>query len=99
MLLKWLKKAQNIIDLGGESTRPGHSYVDADEELRRVIPVIKKLKEELDTPISVDTYKAKVADESLKLGVEMINDVWGLTKDKDMASVIAKHNAYVCYNA
>ena len=71
-------------------------YVDIDEELRRVIPVIKKLKEELDTPISVDTYKAKVADESLKLGVEMINDVWGLTKDKDMASVIAKHNAYVC---
>ena len=50
----------------------------------------------LDTPISVDTYKAKVADESLKLGVEMINDVWGLRKDKDMASVIAKHNAHVC---
>ena len=86
----------DIIDLGGESTRPGHKYVDADEELRRVIPVIKKLKEELDTPISVDTYKAKVADESLKLGVEMINDVWGLRKDKDMASVIAKYDAYVC---
>ena len=91
-----IKEGADIIDLGGESTRPGHNYVDADEELRRVIPVIKKLKEELDTPISVDTYKAKVADESLKLGVEMINDVWGLTKDKDMASVIAKHNAYVC---
>ena len=91
----------DMIDLGGESTRPGHiyvdvDYVDVDEELKRVIPVVKKLKEELDTPISVDTYKAKVADESLKLGVEMINDVWGLTKDKDMASVIAKHNAYVC---
>ena len=94
--IKMVEEGADIIDLGGESTRPGHSYVDADEELRRVIPVIKKLKEELDTPISVDTYKAKVADESLKLGVEMINDVWGLTKDKDMASVIAKHNAYVC---
>ena len=94
--IKMVEEGADIIDLGGESTRPGHSYVDADEELRRVIPVIKKLKEELDTPISVDTYKAKVADESLKLGVEMINDVWGLTKDKDMASVIAKYNAYVC---
>ena len=89
--IKMVEEGADIIDLGGESTRQGHSYVDADEELRRVIPVIKKLKEELDTPISVDTYKAKVADESLKLGVEMINDVWGLTKDKDMASVIAKH--------
>ena len=96
--IKMVEEGADIIDLGGESTRPGHSYVDADEELRRVIPVVKKLKEELDTPISVDTYKAKVADESLKLGVEMINDVWGLTKDKDMASVIAKHNAYVCIN-
>ena len=91
-----INEGADIIDLGGESTRPGHNYVDADEELRRVIPVIKKLKEELDTPISVDTYKAKVADESLKLGVEMINDVWGLRKDKDMAQVIAKHDAHVC---
>ena len=91
-----INEGADIIDLGGESTRPGHNYVDADEELRRVIPVIKKLKEELDTPISVDTYKAKVADESLKLGVEMINDVWGLRKDKDMAQVIAKYDAHVC---
>ena len=63
--IKMVEEGADIIDLGGESTRPGHSYVDADEELRRVIPVIKKFKEELDTPISVDTYKAKVADESL----------------------------------
>ena len=91
-----VEEGADIIDLGGESTRPGHSYVEVDEELKRVIPVIKKLKEQLDIPISVDTYKAKVADESLKLGVEMINDIWGLQKDKDMASVIAKHNAYIC---
>ena len=80
-----VKEGADIIDLGGESTRPGHiyvdvDYVDVDEELKRVIPVVKKLKEELDTPISVDTYKAKVADESLKLGAEMINDIWGLRK-------------------
>ena len=93
---KMVEEGADIIDLGGESTRPGHNYVDVDEELKRVIPVIKKLKKELDIPISVDTYKAKVADESLKLGVEMINDVWGLRKDNNMATVIAKHNAYVC---
>jgi len=91
-----IKEGADIIDLGGESTRPGHEYVDADEELRRIIPVIKKLKSELDIPISVDTYKAKVAEESLKLGVEMINDIWGLRNDKNMANVIAKYNAYVC---
>lgn len=91
-----ISEGVDIIDLGGESTRPGHNYVDADEELKRVIPVIKRLKKEIDIPISIDTYKAKVADESLKLGVEMINDVWGLRKDKDMATIIAKHNAYVC---
>lgn len=86
----------DIIDLGGESTRPGHSYVDSDEELRRVIPVIKKLKQELDIPISIDTYKADVAEEALKLGVTMVNDVWGLRKDKNMASVIGKYDAEVC---
>lgn len=93
---KMINEGADIIDLGGESTRPGHTYVDADEELRRILPVIKKLKEEINTPISVDTYKSKVAEESLKLGVEMINDIWGLQKDKDMANVIAKYDAYVC---
>ncbi len=91
-----IKQGADIIDLGGESTRPGHNYVDAKEELKRIIPVIKKLKEEIDIPISVDTYKADVADASLELGVEMINDVWGLRKDENMANIIAKHDAYVC---
>ena len=86
----------DIIDLGGESTRPGHTYVDSQEEKRRILPVIKKLKEEIQVPISVDTYKADVAEASLELGVEMINDIWGLTKDKNMANVIAKYDAYVC---
>ena len=93
---KMISEGADIIDLGAESTRPGHTYVDVDEELKRIIPVIKKLKEEINTPISVDTYKSKVAQESLKLGVEMINDIWGLQKDNDMANVIAKYNAYVC---
>lgn len=86
----------DIIDIGGESTRPGHKYVEADEEIQRVIPVIKELKKEINVPISIDTYKSKVAEEALKLGVEMINDIWGLKKDKDMAKIVAKYDAHVC---
>ncbi|MBS6507281.1 MAG: dihydropteroate synthase [Paraclostridium bifermentans] len=86
----------DIIDLGGESTRPGHQIVDAEEELRRVLPVVKELKKQLNVKVSVDTYKSIVAEETLKLGADMINDVWGLRKDPNMASVIAKHDAHVC---
>lgn len=91
-----VESGADIVDLGGESTRPGHKYVDAKEESSRILPVIKRLKEEINVPISVDTYKSEVAEAALNLGVEMINDVWGLRKDKNMAKTIAKHNAYVC---
>ena len=90
-----IESGADIIDLGGESTRPGHKPVDSDEELRRVLPVVKELKK-LNINISVDTYKSIVAEEALKLGANMINDIWGLRKDPLMASVIAKYNAYVC---
>ncbi|MGM9532478.1 dihydropteroate synthase [Intestinibacter sp.] len=86
----------DMIDLGGESTRPGHKFVSAEEEISRIVPVIKRLKEEINVPISIDTYKSEVAEEALKLGVEMINDVWGLTYDGKMADVVAKYDAEVC---
>ena len=86
----------DIIDLGGESTRPGHKFVSAQEEIKRIVPVISRLKEEINVPISVDTYKSEVAKEALELGVDMINDVWGLTYDEDMAEVIGKYDASVC---
>ena len=91
-----LKDGADIIDVGGESSRPGHTKISVDEELKRIIPVIKHLKENLDVKISIDTYKYEVARECLKLGVFMINDIWGLTKSEEMAKLIAKHNAYVC---
>ena len=91
-----IEEGADIIDLGGESTRPGHKFVSADEEIKRIVPVIKKLKEEINVPISIDTYKAEVAEEVLKLGVDMINDVWGLTYDENMAEVIGKYDAHVC---
>lgn len=91
-----VEEGADMIDVGGESTRPGHTYVDSEEEIKRVVPVIKALKKEISVPMSIDTYKANVAEEALKLGVEMVNDVWGLRKDKDMAKVVAKYDAEVC---
>ena len=86
----------DMIDLGGESTRPGHKFVSAEEEISRIVTVIKRLKEEINVPISIDTYKSEVAEEALKLGVDMVNDVWGLTYDGKMADVVAKYDGEVC---
>ncbi|WZL72896.1 dihydropteroate synthase [Clostridiaceae bacterium 35-E11] len=82
----------HIIDIGGESTRPGSIEVSADEEIQRVLPVVERLIKEINVPISVDTSKAIVAEKVLQAGAHMINDVWGLQKDPDMAQVIAKYN-------
>lgn len=86
----------DIIDIGGESTRPNHEPVSLEEELNRVIPIIKAIRKELDVPISIDTYKAKVAEEAILAGANLINDVWGFKKDKEMASVAAKYNVACC---
>jgi dihydropteroate synthase len=85
----------DIIDVGGESTRPGYKEVDALEEINRVVPVIEKLSKELEIPISVDTSKAIVAEKALKAGAHIVNDVWGLQKDSKMADVIAQKGAGV----
>lgn len=82
----------DIIDIGGESTRPGSSEVDAVEELKRVLPIVKSLVKEIEAPISVDTYKAEVAEQVLKAGAHIINDVWGLQRDPDIAGVVAKYD-------
>lgn len=86
----------DILDIGGESTRPGSVPVTIDEELERVLPVIKAIRAEIpDIPISVDTYRAKVADEALGAGANWVNDVWGLRMDPEMAPVVATHNCPV----
>lgn len=87
-----IEDGADIIDIGGESTRPGSSYVSADEEIRRVMPIIKELSKETDTPISIDTYKAEVADEAIKAGAQIINDISGLQADNEMARVAAENN-------
>lgn len=83
----------DFIDVGGESTRPGSDRVSTDEECERILPVIKQLSETLKIPISVDTYKHEVAEEALKAGAEIINDISGLNFDSKMADTISNHNA------
>ena len=93
---KLIKEAVDIIDIGGESTRPNHTPVTEEEEIRRVIPIIKAIREKYDIPLSIDTYEGKVAEEAIKAGVNLINDVWGLKKDSYMAKVAGKYNIPCC---
>lgn len=85
----------DILDIGGESTRPGADIVDLDTELKRVIPVVNALSLEFNVPISIDTYKHLVAQAALEAGAEMVNDVWGLNADPEMAPTIAKYGVPV----
>ncbi|WP_018043610.1 dihydropteroate synthase [Methylobacterium sp. 88A] len=84
-----------LIDIGGESTRPGHTPVSAEEEQARILPVIRDLAPRLAVPISVDTYKASTADAALAAGARIVNDVWGLQREPDIARVAAAHGAPV----
>lgn len=92
---RFIEAGADIVDVGGESTRPGASLVDVDGELSRVLPVIHKLVGEINIPISIDTYKHQVAQAALDAGAHMVNDVWGLNADPEMAAVIADYGAPV----
>jgi dihydropteroate synthase len=82
-----------MIDIGGQSTRPGYTEVGPDEEIRRVVPVIRELVRHVAAPLSIDTYHAAVAEAALEAGAHLVNDVHGLQRDPAMASVIARHGA------
>ena len=92
--LQMIEEGADIIDIGGESTRPGFTPVSADLQIERVVPVIEEIKKNIDIPVSVDTYDAKVAKAALEAGCDIVNDIWGLKKDPDMAKVIAEFDAY-----
>ena len=94
--LKMIEEGATIIDVGGESTRPGHETVTIDEEINRVVPVIKALVGLIEVPISIDTTKSEVARAALDSGASMINDVWGFKYDANMASVAAEYDVPVC---
>ncbi len=86
----------HIIDIGGESTRPGYTQISEEEEIERVVPVIEAVKRNFDIPVSIDTYKSKVAQAAVAAGADLINDIWGLKYDAKMAEVIAKNNVACC---
>lgn len=90
------EEGADIIDIGGESTRPGAAYVEIDEEIRRTAPVIKAIRSGSDVPISIDTRKAPVAVEALKAGANLINDVYAFTHDPDLICVTAQNDVPVC---
>ncbi len=91
-----LKDGVDIIDVGGESTRPGYEVVPEQEEIERVCPVLERIKDYFDVPCSLDTHKSKVAMAGLLSGADMINDIWGLKDDPAMAGIVAAEGAAVC---
>jgi len=93
---KLVNEGADIIEVGGESSRPGFIPVEMQVELDRVIPVIQALRDEIDVPIAVDTYKSTVAEAALQNGAALINDIFGFKKDPELAKICAKYNAVCC---
>lgn len=91
-----IKDGASIIDIGGESTRPGYIKITDDEEISRVVPVINAVKKNFDIPVSVDTYKSAVAEAALSSGADLLNDIWGLKYDDKIAGVAKKYEVPVC---
>lgn len=91
-----ISEGADIIDIGGESTRPGYTLLSDEEEISRVVPMIRMVRENFDIPVSVDTYKSAVARAALEAGADLINDIWGLKYDKELAGVIAEAKVPCC---
>lgn len=91
-----LKEGMDVLDIGGESTRPGYTLLSDEEEIRRIVPVIEAVKKRFDVPVSLDTYKGYVAQAGIDAGADLINDIWGLKYDDLLADVIAKANVPCC---
>lgn len=91
-----IKDGAAIIDVGGESTRPGHEKITDQEEIDRILPVIEKIKQEFSVPVSLDTYKAAVAKEGIQAGADLLNDIWGLQYDTAMGKIVADSGVAYC---
>lgn len=90
------EQGADIIDIGGESTRPGYTLLSDEEEMSRVLPIIEAVKANFDVPVSVDTYKSAVAEAAIKAGADLVNDIWGLKYDTKLAGIIAEYDAACC---
>jgi len=91
-----ISEGMDLLDIGGESTRPGYTKISDEEETDRVVPVIEAVKARFDIPVSLDTYKSRVAKAGINAGADLINDIWGLKYDSNMAKVIADAGVAVC---
>ena len=91
-----IEEGADVIDVGGESTRPGHQQITDEEEIARVVPVIEAVKKNYDVPVSIDTYKSSVAEAALQAGAALVNDIWGFKYDPKMAEVTARYDAACC---
>lgn len=91
-----VRDGADILDIGGESTRPGHEQITEEEEISRVVPIIEAVKSRIDVPVSIDTYKYKVAKAAIEAGADLVNDIWGLKYDSRMADLIAKTGVACC---
>ena len=91
-----IKDGAAILDIGGESTRPGYTKITDTEEIMRIVPVIEAIRSRFDIPLSVDTYKSAVAKAALETGADLVNDIWGLKYDEKVAEITAKYNACIC---
>lgn len=91
-----IEEGADVIDIGGESTRPGHQQISEEEEIQRTAPIISLIKSRFDIPVSIDTYKARVAEAALEAGADLVNDIWGLKYDPAMASLIAQAKVPCC---
>ena len=91
-----IKDGAAIIDIGGESTRPGHQQISVQEEIDRVVPAIEMVKKNFDIPVSIDSYKGPVVEAALQAGADMVNDIWGLKYDQRVAELIAQYQVPCC---
>ena len=91
-----IRDGADIVDVGGESTRPGHIVISDEEEISRVAPVIEAIKSRFDIPVSIDTYKGKVTEAALKAGADLVNDIWGFKFDHKVAELTAQYGAACC---
>ncbi|MDF2538311.1 MAG: Dihydropteroate synthase [Herbinix sp.] len=93
---RMIEEGADIIDVGGESTRPNYTMISEEEEIERVVPVIEAIRKHWDIPISIDTYKSKVARAACRAGADLINDIWGLKYDLEMANTVKEMNTAIC---
>ena len=93
---KMVAEGADILDVGGESTRPGHVQIGDEQEICRVVPVIEALKKRFDVPVSIDTYKSDVAEAALMAGADLLNDIWGFRYDERCAQLAARYDVAVC---